>query len=241
MASGLLITDYISYGSGAPSGAPSLASGSQYALYQDTSTGDIWVWDLHTSAWVQLATLVSGVVPDSQLPTASTSQLGIAQADGTTIGATAGVLSYIGATGTNPSSKLNYVAASDLASGTSVPATTWTDVFANQSFTISNASALVLLSWQFGMEMTAASELAARLIIDSAGTPVLVPIGMANASGSITVNPCPAGAAVIAALSAATHTIKLQVYSLSGSALLYCRPSSEPQTEFAHLQVTQLG
>lgn len=54
MASGLLITDYLSYGSGAPSGAPSLASGSQYALYQDTATGKLYAWDLFTSAWVQV-------------------------------------------------------------------------------------------------------------------------------------------------------------------------------------------
>lgn len=54
MASGLLITDYLSYGSGAPAGAPSLASGSQYALYQDTATGKLYAWDLFTSAWVQV-------------------------------------------------------------------------------------------------------------------------------------------------------------------------------------------
>ena len=45
-----LITDYLSYGSGAPSGAPDVVTG-EYALYQDTATGDLYVWNLDTTAW----------------------------------------------------------------------------------------------------------------------------------------------------------------------------------------------
>jgi hypothetical protein len=51
MASGGLITDYISSGAGAPSGAPSVVSG-EYAFYQNTTNGALYVWGLNgTPAW----------------------------------------------------------------------------------------------------------------------------------------------------------------------------------------------
>ena len=53
MAGGTLITDYLAYGATAPSGAPSLANGSQYGLYQDNATGQMYYWDLESSTWVQ--------------------------------------------------------------------------------------------------------------------------------------------------------------------------------------------
>jgi len=56
MASGLLLPDWFSTQSGAPSGAPSLGSGSNFAINQDTATGNMYFWNLHTSAWVQFAT-----------------------------------------------------------------------------------------------------------------------------------------------------------------------------------------
>lgn len=63
MANGGLITDYISYGSGAPSGAPDVVSG-EYAFYQDTDDGSIYVWNLSgTPAWTPLGGAVSGT-PD---------------------------------------------------------------------------------------------------------------------------------------------------------------------------------
>jgi len=45
-----LITDYLSYGSGAPSGAPDVVAG-EFGLYQDTATGDLYVWNLDTTTW----------------------------------------------------------------------------------------------------------------------------------------------------------------------------------------------
>ena len=76
MANGLLITDYLWYGSGAPSGAPSLASGSQYAIYQDIVAGAMYYWDLDTTAWVQIPELDgSGHIPLSELAGITTSQL----------------------------------------------------------------------------------------------------------------------------------------------------------------------
>lgn len=54
MASGGLITDFISYGSGAPSGAPDVVTG-EYAFYQDADDGTIYVWNLSgTPAWAAL-------------------------------------------------------------------------------------------------------------------------------------------------------------------------------------------
>ena len=76
MANGLLITDYLWYGSGAPSGAPSLASGSQYAIYQDIVAGAMYYWDLDTTAWVQIPELDgSGHIPLAELTGITTSQL----------------------------------------------------------------------------------------------------------------------------------------------------------------------
>lgn len=56
MASGGLITDYLSFGVGAPSAAPSVAPGSgEYAFYQNTTNGNLYVWGLNgTPAWTAL-------------------------------------------------------------------------------------------------------------------------------------------------------------------------------------------
>lgn len=52
------ITGYISYGVGAPSGAPDVPAGS-YAFYQDTATGNLYYWDLNAVDWstISAATL----------------------------------------------------------------------------------------------------------------------------------------------------------------------------------------
>jgi len=47
---GALITDYLSLGSGAPSGAPDVVSG-EWAFYQDTASGALYVWNLDTTVW----------------------------------------------------------------------------------------------------------------------------------------------------------------------------------------------
>ena len=54
MANGGVITDYFQYGVGDPSGTPSLGTGQQWCWYQDTSTGNLWYWNLSTSAWTQV-------------------------------------------------------------------------------------------------------------------------------------------------------------------------------------------
>lgn len=49
-----LTTNYFSSGSGAPSGAPSVASG-EYALYEDTTNGDLYEWNLSgTPGWTKI-------------------------------------------------------------------------------------------------------------------------------------------------------------------------------------------
>ena len=52
MANGQLLTDYISYGHGAPTLAPSLGVVGQWSLYQNLDTGDYYYWNLLTTAWV---------------------------------------------------------------------------------------------------------------------------------------------------------------------------------------------
>jgi hypothetical protein len=79
MASGQIITDYLSYGSGAPSGAPSLGAAGQYAVYEDTATGDLYAWDLFTTAWVRIW---NHAVPGG--PTGPTGATGATSATGPT-------------------------------------------------------------------------------------------------------------------------------------------------------------
>lgn len=66
MASGGLITDYLSFGAGAPTTAPSVApSSGEYAFYQNTTTGALYIWGLNgTPAWVALG---GGGSPSLQL------------------------------------------------------------------------------------------------------------------------------------------------------------------------------
>jgi hypothetical protein len=48
---GELITDYIAYGAAQPADPPSLGAAGQWAIRQDTRTGQYWYYDLHLAAW----------------------------------------------------------------------------------------------------------------------------------------------------------------------------------------------
>lgn len=134
--------------------------------------------------------------------------------------------------------QLNYALASDV-SALSTGTATWTDVIANQSFTVDdgNSNIEVFTNVITTCVPTAATRIGFRLNIDSGAQTVIV-------GGGITSNTSAGDAqlafasAVLSALSAGTHTIKLQVYTQSAGSSLYCRASTVP-TEQLKLTVIE--
>jgi hypothetical protein len=142
-------------------------------------------------------------------------------------------------------SRLSAIEATDLFSATALTAATWTDFKANQNFTVDNANSVILISIvgraQVG-STAAATEATSRIIVDSAGTPITRYVGgdasyAANQFG----NPFSGGGLImITGLAAGTHTIKTQIYSVAASSVVYCRCSTQPNTEFFATYVYEL-
>jgi hypothetical protein len=63
MAQGQVITDWFSSGYGPPVSSPDLTSSQRWAAYQDTTTGDMWFWNLYTNAWELFVTAGDGLMP----------------------------------------------------------------------------------------------------------------------------------------------------------------------------------
>lgn len=123
MASGGLISDYISYGSGAPGAAPDVV-GSQYAFYQDITTGAIYVWNLDTAAWVSLGSSLVVTTQDVTPSVAGVTEIRVA--NGTLTDEGGGVVSIAGGGGagdlvSNPSTSPDNVVQSQ---NTTYPAIT---------------------------------------------------------------------------------------------------------------------
>ncbi len=114
---------------------------------------------------------------------------------------------------------------------------TWTDLFANQTFVVlSGTSSIVLLVVGVLVVGVLASSVATRVVIDSAGTPLVIKLGGTGLTqGNALDGSSPV---VIGSLSAGSHTIKLQAYANTG-ALLYCRAQSLPEVEHLRLQVVE--
>lgn len=129
---------------------------------------------------------------------------------------------------------LNYAAATDIISGTSITANIWTDVGTNQSFTVTDSSKIITISVGGCVHMggSAAANIASRIVIDSAGTPINKFLGGSYAPTATTYgNPLSGSSTVqITGLTAGVHTVKLQVYTGSTN-FAYCRASSLPDLE----------
>lgn len=141
---------------------------------------------------------------------------------------------------------LDYTAVTDINNGTAVPAVTWTDVGTNQSFTVASASSVVEIAVRGAMILGAGSVVAgsqsqARIVIDSAGTPITKPYGGADYPvAGLYMNPLSGGGPVkVTGLSVGTHTVKTQVF-ISHAAALYCRAASSPYESYA-IQVTEMA
>lgn len=140
--------------------------------------------------------------------------------------------------------RLNAVEASDLFAGTVVTATTWTDFKANQNFTVGNANSIIIITVTGVATLggTTAGSKSSRIVIDSAGTPIYRYVGgdyCSNAGDSVNIF-AGSGMGIITGLSVGTHTVKTQTYTSAGNNVLYCRPSTQPNTEFFTTTVLEL-
>jgi hypothetical protein len=120
-------------------------------------------------------------------------------------------------------------------------ATSWTDVTADLSFTV--ASAPSTIEFNVRGSLTAIYGSCTRLTIDSAGTPIEIPIGGCDANGSTYYgNPLAGANAVrLTALAAGAHTVKLQCISNKGygSYTLYVRSATHPDSEWCAIEITE--
>lgn len=150
--------------------------------------------------------------------------------------------------GGTPVLLLDYALAADI-TNQAITAATYFDMFANQNFTKAAAGSLIEVTVR-GMcffNDNVANEYITRVNIDSGGTPVLKYIGAASdpyATSPVNSrgNPLAGGSVYISGLSAATHTIKVQITCSSSNDHLYCRASTNgpPNNgEFLHVQVIE--
>ena len=139
---------------------------------------------------------------------------------------------------------LNYAASTDLFNATSISNGSWVNVIANQNFTVTDATKLVMVtvagSIRIGNSTTDALG-SVRIVIDSDGTPIYKNLGFSQSKPSTYSNILSGNNLIFfSGVSAATHTIKLQMYSSGGTNnIIYCRCSTVPEQEFLYIQIAQ--
>lgn len=118
---------------------------------------------------------------------------------------------------------------------------TWTDVFANQTFTLAGGSSLIEFAVRGYLNILSASgnpNVAFRLAIDSAGTPSYLYLGGQTVNPSTGTNGLTgAGLASVSALASGAHTVKLQGYSAGVGSTAYCRTVTFPIGEIFTVEV----
>lgn len=144
-----------------------------------------------------------------------------------------------GGGGSTPTILLDFTETTNL-SVTGMSAATWTDVKANQNFTVASATSLIEIAIRaFAIPNVAASnEIASRIVIDSAGTPINEPLGGFFYSTNVGNYFAGSGSIFLSGLTAAVHTIKLQAYSVTASNQFLCRTASTPP-EFLRMQIIE--
>lgn len=164
---------------------------------------------------------------------------------GTNLTITGTTIAASGGSGGTPILQLDYALAADVSNQALTGGTAF-DIFANQNFTVSSASSLVEVSVRgYGFcNDNVSNQYMLRANIDSGGTPVLKYLTSAsNNSGSAALrdNILAGGVVYVSGLSAATHTIKIQVIAVSNDHF-YCRASTNGPTtggEFLAVQVIE--
>jgi len=148
-----------------------------------------------------------------------------------------------GGAGKTPTLILDYVAATDIANSLAVPISTWTDIGTNQTFTHASASSLVeiiVTGFVYASSSGGGSRVRARVLVDSAGTPVSKPLGGGECSTTFLNNVLGSGGSVyLSGLSAAAHTVKVQVYTPDSALTAYCRASTQGPVEGLNIQVIE--
>jgi hypothetical protein len=141
-------------------------------------------------------------------------------------------------------SRLAYVASSNLHNPLALSAGTWADVVSNQNFTVAGTSSLLLVTVRLACSLVngngSVTNVGCAAQIDSAGTPINAPLGgdvLAATSGAGMLN---GGSFFLSGLSAGTHTIKIRAKS-GGTASLYCRPSGAADYEFAEISIYEVS
>jgi hypothetical protein len=136
-----------------------------------------------------------------------------------------------------PVLRLSYDASTDLLNGAAIAAATWTNVFADQSFTIASVASRFLVEVRIHVAVTAVAlgSIALRALLDGT-TPVMLAGNMVNAGAFAGVS----GATFQGAgFGAGSHSIRVQLYC-STAATAYCRANSQPNFEFAAVRVLEL-
>jgi hypothetical protein len=149
-----------------------------------------------------------------------------------------------GGTGTTQV-RLDYTQASDL-SGITMTADTWTDIIANQSFTVGAGTSSIEVAVS-GFASILSSDgtqrnFGLRIVVDSGGTPITKQVAgcVSQPSSGIALNALSGNSLVnVGALSAGSHTIKVQGYHYSANGTLYCRPSTFGNAESLRVQVLE--
>ena len=254
------------FAEGVDGSKPAASSSNTGYLYFSTDINGGTLYQSTGSAWTKLTPGVSAVTASGLTgATAASRYVGAtasgAPASGTfvtgdwtidqtgtiwicTAGGTPGT--WVAPSGGTSSLLLNYIPGTDIASGVSFTADTWQDLTTNQSFTVTNSTKVIAISVSCMMQFTQGSNLnnvICRMVIDSAGTPVNRIIGGSmNIVASNYCNPfAGAGTQYFTGLSAASHTVKLQLRSVGFTGTGYLRPSSDPNTESLTIAVVQLA
>lgn len=136
---------------------------------------------------------------------------------------------------------LTFEPTSDFYNGGSLSATTWTDLHSDQSFTVDATTDIIQISVSGNVQVgTNTQQASSRLVIDSATTPIVKPLGGGRVFGGDYLNVLAgAGSFTLTGLSAGTHTVKVQIYSATNQTI-YSRPSTLPDTEGYRLQIVRL-
>jgi len=140
---------------------------------------------------------------------------------------------------------LDYRATTDIATPATLTADTWTDLGTNQTFTVTDATAQIVIA--IGGAVTVGNSatpgnVGSRLVVDSAGTPITKFLTcFFRISGAYHGGPIGGPAISIGNLSAGDHTVKSQIFFSGDTTNLYCRPSTQPNFEGLYIQVWQVN
>jgi len=132
----------------------------------------------------------------------------------------------IGTAQPNTKVQLDYAESTDIANGSTLTANAWNDVGTNQTFTVDDVNSVIEIS--VSGNVLANSQVASRIIIDSAGTPITKYIGGSGSNNPNFANIL-AGSTVVSITGLATgsHTVKLQANPGTNTGIvIYCQPAS---------------